>query len=85
MFRWPSEITFDLDKLLVTVVKETQWVNKCHITHKKKKKEEGMFACKRNKLASRRKKSVIINPSLQLERKGAVYGLIFKIYDQWNI
>jgi hypothetical protein len=24
MFRWPSEIAFDLNKLLVTVIKETQ-------------------------------------------------------------
>ena len=81
MFRWPSEITFDLDKLLVAALKETQWVQKCHIM----KKKEDMFVCKRNKLASRRKRSVIINPSLQLERKGAVYGFIFKIYDQWDI
>jgi len=46
----------------------------------KKKKE--LFGCKRNKLASRRKRTVIINPSLQLLRKGAVYGFIFEIYDQ---
>jgi hypothetical protein len=38
MFRWPSEITFDFDKLLVTVKKGTQCVKKCHNTKKKKKK-----------------------------------------------
>jgi len=63
MFRWPCKITFDLDKLLITVMKETQWAKKCHLTKKKE-----LFGYKRNKLASRGKTSAIINPSLQLLR-----------------
>ena len=79
MIRWPREITFDLNILHITVIKEAQWLKKWHLT--KKKKES--FGCKRNKFSSRCKRNAIINPSVQLLWKDAVYGFIVK--NLWSI